>query len=120
MNPAAVSDALGANLAAAERHLARFRSATLPHFIAGRPDDGDGRAFDNLNPADNTVLCRVAAGGPAEIDRAARAAADAFPAWRDLAGSVRRDILHQVADRIEARAGELALVESVDSGQPIR
>ena len=120
MSPSVVSDALGTNLAAAERHLARFRAATVPHFIAGRPDDGDGRTFDNLNPADNTVLCRVAAGGAAEIDRAALAATAAFPAWRDLAGERRRGILHAIADRIEARMEEIALVESIDSGQPIR
>ena len=119
-NPAALSDALAANLEAAERHLARFRAAVVPHFIGGLPDEGGGPTFDNLNPADNTVLCRVAAGSDAEIDRAARAAAEAFPAWRGLEGDRRRSILHDIADRIEARAHEIALVESVDSGQPIR
>jgi len=55
-----------------------------------------------------------------EIDRAARAAAAAFPAWRDLPGAKRRKVLHAVADAIEARAEEIALVESSDTGQPIR
>ena len=118
--PAVITDPRAANLANAARHLARFRTAAVPHFINGQVDHGDGRTFDNLDPADNSVLCQVAAGGPAEIDRAAQAAAAAFPAWRDLPGDRRRAILHQIADRIEARHEEIALVESVDSGQPIR
>jgi 5-carboxymethyl-2-hydroxymuconic-semialdehyde dehydrogenase len=118
--PAASTDALAANLAAADRLLARFRSAVVPHFIDGRPDPGNGRSFDNLDPSDNTVLCQVAAGGTGEVDRAARAAAAAFPAWRALPGDRRRAILHAIADRIEAENEAIAIVESVDSGQPIR
>jgi 5-carboxymethyl-2-hydroxymuconic-semialdehyde dehydrogenase len=119
-NPVATSDALAANLERVERHLARFRDRPVPHFIAGRPDEGSGVTFENLNPVDNTVLCRVAAGDAGDIDRAARAATEAFPAWRELDGYRRREILHAIADRIERRADEIALVESVDTGQPIR
>jgi 5-carboxymethyl-2-hydroxymuconic-semialdehyde dehydrogenase len=115
-----VAPGLARNLERAERHLARFRAGVLPHFIAGHPDEGRGETFENLNPADNTVLCRVAAGGADEVDRAARAAAEAFPAWRDADPSRRRAILHTIADRIESRAEEIALIECVDSGQPIR
>jgi 5-carboxymethyl-2-hydroxymuconic-semialdehyde dehydrogenase len=116
----AASAAFAANLEAAGKHLARFRAGPVPHFIGGHPDAGSGRTFDDLDPADNTVLCRVVAGDAADIDRAARVAADVFPAWRQLDGHRRRGILHAIADRIEARAAEIALVESVDSGQPIR
>jgi 5-carboxymethyl-2-hydroxymuconic-semialdehyde dehydrogenase len=119
-NPVAASAALTANLDRAGQYLARFRASPVPHFIGGHPDGGNGRTFDDLDPSDSTVLCRVAAGDAADIDRAARVAADAFPAWRQLDGHRRRGILHAIADRIEARAGEIALVESVDSGQPIR
>jgi 5-carboxymethyl-2-hydroxymuconic-semialdehyde dehydrogenase len=66
------------------------------------------------------VICKVAAGDAADIDRAAKAAATAFPAWQKVQGEKRREILHQIADRIEARADEIALVESADTGQPIR
>jgi 5-carboxymethyl-2-hydroxymuconic-semialdehyde dehydrogenase len=115
-----VLDALSTNLEAADRLLSRFRSNPLPHFIAGRSDRGRGATFQNLTPSDNSVLCEVAEGDAADVDRAARAAADAFPAWRDFPNDRRRDVLHAIADRIEARADEIALVESVDSGQPIR
>jgi 5-carboxymethyl-2-hydroxymuconic-semialdehyde dehydrogenase len=108
------------NQAAAERHLERFRQGAVPHWIAGRPDTGSGRTFQNRSPIDNRVLCSVAAGTAAEVDRAARAAAAAFPGWRDLDGHRRRWLLHAIADRVEARADEIALVESVDTGQPIR
>ncbi len=117
---AAPSNALSQNLERAERALARFRSSTLAHLISGRPHYGSGDTFDNLNPVDNTALCRVASGDAADVDRAARAAAEAFPAWRAIDGARRRTILHAIADRIEARADEIALVESVDTGQPIR
>ncbi len=115
-----VAPALARNIERAERHLARFRAGILHHVIAGHPDAGSGETFDNLNPADNTLLCRVAAGNADTIDRAARAATEAFPAWRDVDPFRRRAILHTIADRIESRADEIALVECVDSGQPIR
>jgi 5-carboxymethyl-2-hydroxymuconic-semialdehyde dehydrogenase len=120
MDQAVVPDKLAANREAANKHLVRFRTAVVPHFIAGTSLESAGETFDNLDPTDNTILCRVAAGGSEAVDRAARAAADAFPAWRDLEGERRRAILHAIADRIEARADEIALVECVDSGQPIR
>ncbi|PWT83594.1 MAG: 5-carboxymethyl-2-hydroxymuconate semialdehyde dehydrogenase [Blastocatellia bacterium] len=119
-HPAVSSDAFSANLVGAEKALARFRATPTPHFIRGRADSGRGITFDNLNPVDNTVLGQVAAGDAADVDRAAHAAAEAFPAWRDLDPHRRRAILHDIAQRIESRGGEIALVESVDSGQPIR
>jgi 5-carboxymethyl-2-hydroxymuconic-semialdehyde dehydrogenase len=120
MSQAVAADALEKNLAAAETHLARFKKAAVPHFIAGKQDLGGGKTFENLSPVDNAVICIVAAGDAGDVDRAAKAAAEAFPAWRDVDGEKRRAILHKIADRIEARADEIALVESSDTGQPIR
>jgi 5-carboxymethyl-2-hydroxymuconic-semialdehyde dehydrogenase len=119
-NRPAANAGLSANLDAAGLCLERFTTAPVPHFVAGKADTGGGQTFDNLDPVDNSVLCRVAAGDASDIDRAARAAADAFPIWRDLDGARRRRILHEIADAIEARARDIALVESADSGQPIR
>jgi 5-carboxymethyl-2-hydroxymuconic-semialdehyde dehydrogenase len=114
------SPRLAANIERAEGALARFRAAPVPHHVAGRPHAGSGHTFDNLNPHDGSLLCRVAAGGAAEIDLAARAATDAFPAWRDIDGVERRAIMHAIADGIERRAEEIALIEAIDSGQPIK
>jgi 5-carboxymethyl-2-hydroxymuconic-semialdehyde dehydrogenase len=66
------------------------------------------------------VLGRVSAGNAADIDAAARASERAFAAWRNVAGAERRTVLHKIADAIEARGEEIALVESMDTGQPIR
>ena len=112
---------LTANLAQAEGHLARFREAPLGHFISGRTcGSASGELFDNRTAVDDSLLGRVASGDAADVDAAARAARAAFPAWRDLAGHRRRNLLHAIADAIEARAEQIALVESMDTGQPIR
>ena len=110
---------LAGNLAGAERALARFRGTTVLHRIAGE-SVASGETFETLDPTTNEPQCTVAAGAAAEIDRAARAAEAAFRAWRDVPGAKRRKILHAIADAIVARADEIALVESSDTGQPIR
>jgi 5-carboxymethyl-2-hydroxymuconic-semialdehyde dehydrogenase len=109
------------NLQAAHALLARFRASTLPHWINGAPHVGaSGQSFDNLTPIDNSLIGKVAAGNAADVDIACRAAQTAFPAWRDLPGEARKALLHKVADAIEARARDIALVESYDCGQALR
>jgi 5-carboxymethyl-2-hydroxymuconic-semialdehyde dehydrogenase len=120
MNKPVAANAFAANVAAAQRHLKRLTKATVGHLIAGRPDLGAGTTFETLSPVDNIAIAKVAAGGAAEIDKAAKAAMAAFPAWAALNGERRRGLLHAIADRIEKRAEEVALVESSDTDQPIR
>jgi 5-carboxymethyl-2-hydroxymuconic-semialdehyde dehydrogenase len=79
-----------------------------------------GKSYDNHSPIDDSFICTVAESDAADIDEAARAAMDAFPAWRDMPAKKRRDILYNVADLIEANAEEIALLESLDTGQAIR
>jgi 5-carboxymethyl-2-hydroxymuconic-semialdehyde dehydrogenase len=110
-----------ANLESAEKALLRFRSGGARHLIAGEARPSlSGATFETLDPSNNATLAVIAAGGAEDIDVAARAAAAAFPAWRDAPGAKRRAILHDIADRIEAQADEIALIESSDTGQPIR
>ncbi len=110
-----------ANLASAGRYLEPFRREVIPHIIAGqRVHAASGETFETLDPATNEAQCVVSAGGAAEVDRAARAAASAFKPWAAVPGAKRRAILHGIADAIVARAEEIALVESSDTGQPIR
>lgn len=112
---------LAANTDKAEQYLAQFKRGTVRHFIASEPVEGrSGKTFETLCPVDNAVLAKVASGDAADIDAAAKAAASAFPAWRAVPGAKRRAILHAIADAIEARAEEIALIESMDTGQPIR
>ena len=109
------------NVAKAEGYLARSAQEGVQHFIDGEPRlAASGRTFETRTPIDDRVLAQVAAGDSADVDAAARAAERAFPAWRDLPGSDRRALLHKIADAIEARAEEIALLESLDTGQAIR
>jgi 5-carboxymethyl-2-hydroxymuconic-semialdehyde dehydrogenase len=114
-------EALTSNQRRAAEYLARFQSGVTPHFIAGAPAPSrSGATFDTLDPASNQKQATIASGEAADVDAAARAAAAAFPAWAALSADKRRAILHAIADAIEARAEEIALVESCDTGQPIR
>jgi len=106
----------------ARRHLARFRKAPLGHFINGRSVKGKSKEmFENITPVDNSRLGDVWSGTVADIDTASRAAHKAFVSgWRDMDGVTRRDLMYAIADGIEARAEEIAMIESMDTGQPIR
>jgi len=116
-----MTDGLQDNLKEVEPLLRRFREQTLTHFIDGRPYTGSSdETFTNCTPIDNSVVGQVAAGQIEDVDRACRAAQAAFPAWRALSGESRRALLHRIADAIEANAREIALVESFDTGQPLR
>ncbi|MEM7538479.1 MAG: 5-carboxymethyl-2-hydroxymuconate semialdehyde dehydrogenase [Chloroflexota bacterium] len=79
-----------------------------------------GETFETVSPIDSTVICTVAKGDTADVDQAAQAAHDAFPAWAEMPAKKRRDLLYTVADLIEENAEEIALLESLDTGQPIR
>ncbi len=107
------------NIARAEAYLHRFRETGIRNRIGGA--DGEaGRTFETLCPHDGQPLCRVAQGNAGDIDRAAKAAKAAFPAWRDMPGKDRKAILHRIADGIVARAEEIAFLECLDTGQALR
>ena len=111
---------LDARLKKADDCLGRFRGETLGHFIGGQAVAGAGEAFDNFSPVDNRPLGKVAGATSEEVAAACDAARDAFGTWKKLKGSERRRILHRVADLIEKRAEEIALVECMDTGQAWR
>ncbi len=112
---------LAANLARAATHLARFRNDGVLNHIAGQAVPAmDGTTFQTISPVDLQPMALVARGKASDIDAAARAAKAAFPAWRAMPGDQRRALLHRIADGIEARADEIALVEAMDTGQAVR
>ena len=112
---------LETNLGKAKEFLERFRGAPLGHFIGGKADAGSGReVFDNISPVDARVINQVISGDEQDVHAAATAAEAAFPAWRARSGDERRAILHRVANAIEARREEIALVECMDTGQALR
>lgn len=109
------------NQARADQYLERFKNTVTGHFINGETVvSGDAETYDNVTPVDNSSLGKVVAGTAADMDVACNAAEAAFAAWRDMPGAERKKLLHHFADKIEERADEIALVESMDCGQPIR
>jgi 5-carboxymethyl-2-hydroxymuconic-semialdehyde dehydrogenase len=96
--------------------------AKLGHFIGGtHTASADGATFEVADPVTNQPYATVAAGGPADIDRAVAAAATAFTEgpWPHLAGRERARILNRIADGIEARAARIAELETFDTGLPV-
>ena len=90
-------------------------------FIDGRfVDAQSGATLPVLNPHDNSTITEVALADRADIDRAVGAAAKAFPTWSRMAAADRGRILLRLADRIEANTEELARLESLDTGHPLR
>jgi len=90
-------------------------------YIGGEFVDGlAGAQIEVINPADGTVLAMVAEAGPPDIDRAVAAAQQAFPAWAARSAASRGRLLLALADAIEEHAAELARLESLDTGHPIR
>jgi aldehyde dehydrogenase (NAD+) len=90
-------------------------------FIGGEfVDAADGGVIETLNPHDNSRLAGVAESRAADIDSAVAAASRAFPAWRNMAAADRGKLLLRLADAIESHTDELARVESLDTGHPIR
>ncbi|MEM7520337.1 MAG: 5-carboxymethyl-2-hydroxymuconate semialdehyde dehydrogenase [Pseudomonadota bacterium] len=100
--------------------LARFEEGGLLNRIDGQDVPGGAGQFEAISPIDKSHICQVARGNAADVDAAARAAKAAFPAWRDMPATQRRDILIRVAEGIEARAEEIALCECWDTGQAWR
>ncbi len=81
----------------------------------------DGDRFKTVNPATEQVLAEVATAGPSDVDSAVRAARAAYESyWRDLPGASRAKYLYRIARIIQERSRELAVLESIDNGKPIR
>src|SRR4051794_26297488 len=81
---------------------------------------GDGSRVQTINPATEEPLAEVAFAGPNDVTRAVEAARAAAPGWRALAPLERGKFLFRIARLIQERARELAVVESLDGGKPIR
>jgi aldehyde dehydrogenase (NAD+) len=79
-----------------------------------------GGKIETLNPHDNSRLAEVAEATEPDVDDAVAAAGKAFPAWRDTAAADRGRKIAKLADAIEAHRDELAEIESLDTGHPIR
>jgi aldehyde dehydrogenase (NAD+) len=88
-------------------------------FIDGEFAEGKG-TFKTINPATEETLAEIALAGPQDIDRAVAAARRAFEPWSALPGSERAKYLFRIARIIQERSRELAVLESLDNGKPIK
>ncbi|NQD42617.1 aldehyde dehydrogenase family protein, partial [Glutamicibacter halophytocola] len=94
----------------------------LQHFINGEfVDSIGGETFDVQEPVTNTNYATAASAQPADVDLAVAAASKAFKEgpWSKMLPRERSRVLHKIADIVESRDDELALLESYDSGLPI-
>ena len=82
-----------------------------------------GKTFDTINPATGEVITQLAEAGPAEVDRAVKAARKAFDElggpWQKMSASERGKLLWRLADLLEKNIEEFAELETLDNGKPI-
>jgi aldehyde dehydrogenase (NAD+) len=91
-------------------------------FIGGEfVEPTDGQPFKTVNPATEEVLAEVSTAGPRDVDRAVEAARRAYErTWSTLPARERGKYLYRIARIVQERARELAVLESIDNGKPIR
>ncbi len=92
-------------------------------FIGGRwVPAGDGQTFPTINPATEEVVASVSAGTAGDVDDAVLSARDAFEdgEWSRMSARDRGRLLYRLADLIEFHADELAALETLDNGKPLR
>ncbi|WP_433234084.1 aldehyde dehydrogenase family protein [Actinomadura nitritigenes] len=90
-------------------------------FIDGEFVDGHGEPFKTINPATEETLAEIAAANQADVDRAVAAARRTFETvWGPMPGVERAKYLYRIARIIQERSRELAVLESIDNGKPIR
>jgi len=90
-------------------------------FIGGKFVSPKSRSwFATINPATEGKLADIACGGRADVDVAVRSAKEALPKWSRLSGTERAKYLYRIARRIQERAREFAILETLDGGKPIK
>ncbi|MCP9957586.1 aldehyde dehydrogenase family protein [Streptomyces sudanensis] len=90
-------------------------------FVDGEfTEAADGRVFKTVSPSTEEALSEVARAGAEDVDRAVKAARRAFGPWSALPGSERAKYLFRIARIVQERSRELAVLETLDNGKPIR
>lgn len=90
-------------------------------FVNGEFVDGHGASFKSINPATEEPLAEVAAADASDVDAAVRAARTAYTrVWSRMPGSERAKYVYRIARIMQERARELAVLETLDNGKPIK
>ena len=81
-----------------------------------------GKKFTTINPATEEAICEVAEANPVDLDLAVQAARKAFTEgeWARMSGGDRGALLNKLADLLEQHKDELAHLETLDNGKPLR
>src|ERR1700709_370817 len=79
-----------------------------------------GETFDAVDPATGETIARVPKGDAEDVAAAVAAAEAALPAWRSASPLERAAVVRQIADVVEEHAEELAMLDVVDNGSPVR
>ncbi|WP_053363360.1 aldehyde dehydrogenase [Bacillus sp. FJAT-27251] len=100
---------------------ADLKAINCLHYIGGcYVASGNGKTFNNINPATEEVLGIVANGGTEEVDLAVSAARKALKGeWGSMPLRQRSAVLRRIGDLIKERHEELAILESLDTGKPL-
>jgi acyl-CoA reductase-like NAD-dependent aldehyde dehydrogenase len=87
-----------------------------------RLEAADGRTFETLDPATGRPIAEVPHASAADVDRAVRAAREAFEdgRWSGIAAAKRTRAMLALAEALEDHADELAELESLDNGKPVK
>src|SRR2546430_10432786 len=90
-------------------------------FIGGRMVEAHSKKrFPTINPATEKILSEIVDADEVDVDRAVRAAAKAFDPWARLSPSRRSRYLFRISRLLQERSRELAVVETMDGGKPIK
>ncbi len=102
------------------RDIARLKPS-YQIFVDGQFRDGAGESVKTINPADETPLAEVTEAGPSDVADAVAAARRAFEGpWGRMSGAERGKYLFRIARAVQERGRELAVLETLDNGKPIR
>ncbi len=91
-------------------------------FINGKWEKpGNNIYFDTINPANETPLAKVAEANAADVDKAVKAARNAYEkVWKKMPGKERAKYIFRISRMLQERARELSVIETLDGGKPIR
>ncbi len=102
------------------RDIANLKPTYRP-FIGGEFVDGSGEPLQTINPATEEVLAEVGTASVSDVDNAVKAARKAYDrVWGPMPGTERAKYIFRIARLIQERARELAVLETLDNGKPIK
>ncbi|WP_020662614.1 aldehyde dehydrogenase family protein [Amycolatopsis benzoatilytica] len=102
------------------RALANLKEHYKP-FINGEFVDGSGEPLKTINPATEEILAEVGTASVSDVDTAVKAARTAYTSvWSKMPGAERAKYLFRIARLIQERSRELAVLETLDNGKPIK